>query len=346
MRTVGSVYLRGKVWYILFVHRGHRYRESSGSTSRAAAVALLKKRLAEAVEGRITGSSPDRVTFDDLVALLEGDYAANERKSTRSMRCRVKRLRQSFGTTRPVDITHANLTRYVAKRQAEGAKPATVRYEMGVLGRAFNLAIKAGRLTTRPLLPTIKVSNARKGFVTREEFGRLMEHLPVDLAPAIAFLYTTGWRIGEVRNLTWASINFREGVVRIEGDATKNEEARTFPFAAHPDLHGLLEAQHALVKDMQRALGRVIPFVFPRADGKQLYMFRRSWDRACKLAGIPGRVPHDMRRSAVRNLERAGISRSVAMKLTGHKTEAVYRRYAIVSESDLAEAVKKLGSRG
>ena len=68
-------------------------------------------------------------------------------------------------------------------------------------------------------------------------------------------------------------------------------------------------------------------------------------DRACRLAGIPGRLSHDLRRSAVRNLERAGISRSVAMKLTGHRTEAVYRRYAIVSEADLAEAVKKLGSR-
>ncbi len=132
--------------------------------------------------------------------------------------------------------------------------------------------------------------------------------------------------------------------MRIEGYATKNEEARTFPFAAHPALRGLLEAQQALVKDMQRVLGVVIPWVFPRASGKQLGAFRRSWDRACREAGIPGRVPHDLRRSAVRNLERAGISRSVAMKLTGHKTEAVYRRYAIVSESDLAEAVKKLSS--
>ena len=53
---------------------------------------------------------------------------------------------------------------------------------------------------------------------------------------------------------------------------------------------------------------------------------------------------HDLRRTAVRNLERAGVSRSVAMKLTGHKTEAVYRRYAIVSESDLSDGVKKLES--
>jgi len=346
VNTLGSVYKRGKVWQIKFIHRGKRYRESSGSTDRKVAVALLKRRLAEVISGRIVGPSAERVTFQHLVDLLEGDYAANERKSTRSMRCRVKRLRQTFGSTRPVDINHAMLTAYVAKRQGEGVKPATIRYELGILGRAYNLAMKAGMLVTRPLLPQVKVSNARKGFVTEEEFGRLLERLPVDLAPAIAFLYTTGWRIGEVRALKWSAVNWAEGVVRIEADATKNEEARTFPFAAHEKLRGLLEAQHAVVMDMQRRGAAVIPWVFPRADGRQLYMFRRSWDRACKLAGIPGRVPHDMRRSAVRNLERAGISRSVAMKLTGHKTEAVYRRYAIVSESDLAEAVKKLGSRG
>ena len=63
---------------------------------------------------------------------------------------------------------------------------------------------------------------------------------------------------------------------------------------------------------------------------------------ACKKVGRPGLLPHDLRRSAVRNLERAGISRSVAMKLTGHKTEAVYRRYAIVAENDLREAGAKL----
>ncbi len=342
---LGSIYSRKGVWYARFMVNGKEYRESSRSTDEDVAWAFLEKRRNEVIEGKVVGPRVEQTTFKDLVALIEQDYAANGRKSARSMRCRVKRLRQSFGTTRPVDITYAMLTKYVTKRQTDKAKPATIRYELGILGRAYNLAIKAGMLTTKPLLPTIRVSNARQGFVTEEEFGRLLTYLPVDLGPAVAFMYTTGWRVGEVRNLKWNAVNFTEGVVRIEGDATKNEEARTFPFAAHEKLRGLLEAQQALVKDMQRVLGAVIPWVFPRANGAQLYMFRRSWNRACKLAGIPGRVPHDLRRSAVRNLERAGISRSVAMKLTGHRTEAIYKRYAIVSEADLAEAVEKLARR-
>ncbi|MBI3028908.1 MAG: tyrosine-type recombinase/integrase [Candidatus Rokubacteria bacterium] len=69
--------------------------------------------------------------------------------------------------------------------------------------------------------------------------------------------------------------------------------------------------------------------------------FRRAWKSACKKAGVPGRIPHDFRRTAVRNLERAGVPRSVAMRMVGHKTEAMYRRYAIVDETMLREGAEK-----
>ncbi|HYS18212.1 MAG TPA: tyrosine-type recombinase/integrase [Candidatus Binatia bacterium] len=87
----------------------------------------------------------------------------------------------------------------------------------------------------------------------------------------------------------------------------------------------------------------MVPSVFHR-NGKPIKDYRSAWQNACEAAGLPGRIPHDFRRTAVRNLERAGVSRSVAMKLTGHKTEAVYRRYAIVSEQDLHEAAAKLAT--
>src|SRR6266545_3591567 len=87
--------------------------------------------------------------------------------------------------------------------------------------------------------------------------------------------------------------------------------------------------------------GGIIRWRFHR-KGKPIKAFRRSWLSACKAAGVPGKIPHDFRRTAVRNLERAGVSRSDAMNMVGHKTEAIYRRYAISDEKSLKEAALKL----
>ncbi|MEO5617624.1 MAG: hypothetical protein ABIS67_07615, partial [Candidatus Eisenbacteria bacterium] len=87
----------------------------------------------------------------------------------------------------------------------------------------------------------------------------------------------------------------------------------------------------------------LIPYVCHRG-GKPLVHFYGSWEPACRKAGVPGRIFHDLRRTAVRNLKRAGVPRSWAMKLTGHKTESVYRRYAIVAEQDLRDGVERLNA--
>ena len=89
--------------------------------------------------------------------------------------------------------------------------------------------------------------------------------------------------------------------------------------------------------------GTICPFVFHR-HGRRIKNLQKSWEDACTAAGYPGKLLHDLRRSAVRNMERAGLSRSVAMQLTGHKTGAVYRRYAITSEADLREGVDRLNN--
>jgi hypothetical protein len=81
-----------------------------------------------------------------------------------------------------------------------------------------------------------------------------------------------------------------------------------------------------------------------RERGRRLKSFRKAWQQACTAAGVPGRILHDFRRTAVRNLERAGIPRSVAMTMVGHKTESVYRRYAIVDEAMLRDAAVKLAA--
>jgi integrase len=90
---------------------------------------------------------------------------------------------------------------------------------------------------------------------------------------------------------------------------------------------------------VETVTGRVVPWLFHR-DGKPIKSFRRAWTTACRLAGLPGRIPHDFRRTAVRNLERAGVPRSTAM--VGHQTEAIYRRYAIADESMLRDGGAQL----
>jgi integrase len=83
---------------------------------------------------------------------------------------------------------------------------------------------------------------------------------------------------------------------------------------------------------------------FSHRDGKPIKDFRWVWASACKNAGVPGRIPHDFRITAVRNLERAGVPRSVAMAMVGHRTEAIYRRYAIADEAMLKEGAARLAA--
>jgi len=86
---------------------------------------------------------------------------------------------------------------------------------------------------------------------------------------------------------------------------------------------------------------RVVPFVFHR-NGERIKYFRAAWENACKEAGCPNALIHDLRRSAVRTFERAGVPRSAAMSMVGHKTESIYRRYAIVDEAMQREAAARL----
>jgi integrase len=141
-------------------------------------------------------------------------------------------------------------------------------------------------------------------------------------------------------------VDFQAGVVRLEPGTTKNDEGRTFPFRTYPALAALLKSQRDYTTAVERARATIVPWVF-HWNGRPIRDFHTTWKEACDDAKLPDRIFHDLRRTAVRNLERAGVPRSVAMKLTGHKTEAVYRRYAIVCEADLAEGVRRLaGSAG
>jgi len=222
--------------------------------------------------------------------------------------------------------------------------------------------VEKGLLTVAqvPKIRTPDPRNARQGFFEAADFEAVVKELPDYLRPVMRFGYLTGWRVrSEVLPLRWSQVDFGAGVVRLEPNTTKNDEGRTFPFDALPELRALLAERRAATTALERERSALIPWVFHH-DGQPIQSYDTAWrgavDRAAheernglKVVVRPqlvGRLVHDLRRTAVRNLERAGVPRSVAMKLTGHKTESVYRRYAIVSETDLREGVAKLAQVG
>jgi integrase len=195
----------------------------------------------------------------------------------------------------------------------------------------------------------LRESPARAGFFEAADVEAVCQHLPAALVPVVRFAVITGWRIpSEVLTLQWHHVNLDAGEVRLDPGQTKNGEPRVFPFTA--DLKLLLETQHAEHERLKKA-GQIVPWVFCRMVSKgrggekyakRIRAFTKAWNGACVKAGHPGRIPHDLRRSAIRRMVRAGIPERVAMQLSGHQTRSVFERYNITSPADLLDAARRL----
>lgn len=251
----------------------------------------------------------------------------------RSERSRI--LRDFFGDHRACDVGPDLVRRYVAQRQAEGAAAASIVYSLRLVHRMFTLAIEEGSLPASfpaPHMPTPPVENARRGFFERPDFEKVATLLRSDLADAARFAYLTGWRKAEVTGLEWRDVNAADRTVTLPSERSKTDDARTIGLGG--DLLTLIERRRAL-----RRLD--CPFVFHR-DGKPLGDFRHAWRTACKQAGVAGRLFHNLRRTAVRNLIRANVPERIAMGVTGHKTRAVFDRYKIVDRRDTEHALARV----
>jgi integrase len=154
----------------------------------------------------------------------------------------------------------------------------------------------------------LQEGNVRQGFFERDQFEAVRRLLPDYVRGLVTVAYITGRRIrSELFPLQWRQVDFAAGTLRLESGTTKNRDGRMFVMT--PELRATLEAQRAATEALQRKRGLILPWVFHRR-GKPIAGFRKAWTKACKHAGCPGRIPHDFRRTAVRNLERAGVPRS------------------------------------
>lgn len=375
---MGELKRRGKIWWLRYYRNGRRHEESSGSDKKGVALDLLRIREGDISKGMPISAKIGRLRFEEAAADVLADYRTNGKRSADEVERRIRlHLTPWFGGRRMAAITTADVRAYVAKRQSDttivrGAYerkrkdgttiriPESVRSiervsngeinrELTILKRTFSLALQAGKLLHKPHIPLLREDNTRTGFLEPEHYTAIMRHLPVALRPVVEFAYITGWRIAsEVLPLEWRHVDLRAGEVRLDAGTTKNGEGRVFPLT--DDLRSLLDAQHAEHLKLAKA-GHIMPRVFVRmvAQGRRgpkapqpIKSIGKAWGAACRASGCPGRIPHDLRRSAVRNMVRRGVPERVAMSLTGHKTRSVFERYNIVSPGDLRTAATQL----
>lgn len=300
----------------------------------------------------------DRVTYNTLRDNLMSYYRTTGRwKHLDEAQRRIAYLTKAFGNVKVVTITAARIRQYAEKRLSEKipssgeanvtVAPATVNRELAMLRRMLRLGANDGLVARVPKIEMLREANARAGFVDEAQFRSLSRALRADLRVVVAIGYAFGWRIrSEVLTLERRQVDMDHGTLRLDAGSTKNREGRVVYLT--PSLREALRAQLQRVDELQKKLERVIPFVFPhlagRHKGERIIEFRKAWRKATRAAGLPGLLVHDLRRSAVRNMERASVPRSVAMKVTGHRTESVYRRYAIVSDADLQDASRRIAS--
>jgi integrase len=352
-RGSGRVFLRGSTFWFAYWGPGDdgtwsEIRESAKSTDEALARKLLSRRILEVRNHRsglraFEGPTAERLTVAQLLDALELDFRNRSIKGLRVAIAQMKPLREAMGSLRAVRLSTDRVRSYMGTRRAAGKACATVNRETGLLGRAFRLAKQDRRIAVELRIPSLPEHNVRQGFFDRAEVEALLPHLPAPLGAITRFGYMTGWRRGEILALTWQDVDREAAEIRLSD--SKNGEGRLLPL---DEPLSEIVAQQWKAREFTRRDGStgLSTFVFHR-NGKPVdsATFGRQWRTACDKAKLPGRLFHDLRRSAVRGMIRAGVPQSVAMSISGHKTNAMFSRYNITSTDDKLEALRRRQER-
>lgn len=336
----GSCYQRqdnGR-WEISFYDNQGRRRRQSFSTEAKARKALSRQLVLketgklELYEGRIKV---------DVLADAYKTYIENSKpKSYRWIELvwRVH-LEPFFGGMIAERVNGDHLQRYIRERLDAGAETSTVNHELTVFKAMFNHGMKADppKLFRVPRFPEkLREPNPRSGFVTDEQYRALQAKARYSwLRALLAIAYNFGFRKGELLGLRVSQIDLKARTIRLLPGTTKNDKGRAVI---------MTEDVYELVAECVKGK-KASDHVFTWANGNPVTDFRRTWRTLAKKAEMPDLIFHDLRRSAVRNMVRAGISKQVAKLISGHQTDSVFDRYDITDVTDLAEATRKLEAR-
>jgi integrase len=350
-----------RFWYAQFYQNGRQVRVSTKTVVKQEALATLRKLMADSESGQPLVSDLRKIRYADLRQALIDSYTAGGNKSLKTKSngedtiAGLTVLDQFFGFAteisdgktvvvgRGVPVTQMTTDaarKFVRERKAAGVGNAAINRSLAAMRRMLNLAKRERKISEVPYIEFLKEPPARKGFLELEKFETLIKLLPTHLRPLITFLYYCGTRIGEALQIDWTQVDLKTRLIRLEPEQTKTDDARVLPLP--PVLVMMLQ-------EIEPKTGLVF-------DATNL---RKDWIDGCSAAGlgrkidVPGKkydpryeglTLHDLRRSAVRNLIRAGVNEHVAMKISGHKTASVFQRYNIVSTDDVQAAMNAVVS--
>jgi integrase len=273
---------------------------------------------------------------------LEADLKLRQVRSLKGIQSHLKQLRNGMGDRRAIDVSPEIVDRYIQVRFLEKEPPAaaTVNRETGLLAQAFKLGVERQRISGAPKIRKLsEKGNARQGFFEKADFQKLHSNLPDHLKGFVKFAYHSGWRKGEVRSIEWSDVDITGKVIRLRPENSKTSEGRIVVLEG--ELWDVIAQQLSVREYKNRDATFAMSLYVFHHNGQPIGDIRKSWDAACKAVNLKGKLFHDLRRTAVRNMVRAGVPERVAMAVSGHKTRAIFDGYNIVSEEDLRRAMQQ-----
>lgn len=332
-RGQGTVYQprNSRNLWMKFSVEGRVYQQSANTESRREARDKLNAEILKHASGDAV--TDGRVTVDNLYEVLVSDYRINGKAVEWAERVWRVHLQPFFGGMLAKNVGTDTLSRYIEARRDKKASNGTINRELSLLQRSFMLGYESQpRKVARPLrFHRLAESRPRQGFIEQKQYDALARNCcDLFMRSMLALAYSFGFRKAELLTLKVSDVDLAAGTIRLRD--SKNGEPRKV--ALTQDTRNLLTACVA-GKGPEDA-------VFTRSKRKAVSDFRGTWEKITLAAGVPGLLFHDLRRSAVRNMVRAGIPEVVCMKVSGHKTRAVFDRYNITSERDLADAARKI----
>jgi len=352
-RVEPNIYRRGSRLYVKFRADGKRYTFPVPGNKVRTARRVLKEKQGLVVQGREREALPKRATFDELA---QDYWTAQENKGLRSLwqsKISFDRARAYFKGWRAVNVTGPEIEKFLKFRRGQPTQygrppsPDTLRRDLHVLRAILFMGWENDKILKMPKIPVRPKQVKRKGFFRPEEFGRLLSELPDYVRPLVHLAYVTGMRRAELLDLAWAGaeaedpsgyLDLSDGLIQLH--RTKSCEHRIVPLT--PDLIEIFQNRRA---DLD-ALAPSFPYVFFRVEGlrvRRILNFTGAWKTALGRAGLPDdRRLHDLRRSAVRNLNLAGVDRASGMAIVGHKTQEIHADYDQRDEQDYREAMMRL----